>query len=388
MRFSKKLLKKVAGAQQKRLEIQKSGRRDKEPNLKGINESLNQLFLFEKLKNYCAYLSYKKMVSRQLLTYEINDFQVVEGILISLRQESQLPPIIEIYYQLSLLYQGLDKEKEDIEREFYKLLQIEQLINGCQIDREDLIEIYSNLTNYCTYQNNHGHNDFMVKNLLYNQHLLELEYNTESKGVINSGAYKNFVTLLLKASETLAEHQIGQYLPQNYANIFDWALDFVETYKERLDEVDRKKYYQYSKGLIFFYRQQYLKAFCILKNLTRVREIFVSQDIKMLQLQVYLELEIQLDKHFEESGIEISRILDSFRDQLKQHNNPKIGYHLDYYLLFHKTYVKFYSFFLKHAWEYKGGKAYNAKLNRLNTHISTISYSYKSWFLEKLEEIT
>lgn len=387
MRFGEKLLKKIAEEQIERQNIQRSGRREVLPNLFAIDEQLNLYFLFEKLKNYCAYLNYKKIISSDLLYKQEMELEMMTWVIPFLDKQKHLPTLIEIYHKISSLYLALDKEKNQSQSELLTLSEIEQLIEiKKEMDSLDLIEIYSNLTNYCTYQINHGNNIFLIKNLKYNRKLLELEFN--ENGVINSGAYKNFVTLILKASDECSTAQIQQYLSAQQGNLSEWAMEFVEKYKNRLEAVDRDKYYQYSKALIYFYKKEHLKAFDALKELTRVRELFVSLDVKMLQLQVFLELDIELEEIFEASGIQIEKVLESFRKQIgEEKKSPKMNYHFRYYEDFYKVYAKFYAFFKKHAWEHKGGISYDNKLKRLEALIEGLSYAYKKWFVEKLGDI-
>ena len=386
MRFSEYLLKKIQEEQIERQNIQRSGRRERVPNIFAIDKQLNLYFAFEQLKNYCAYLNHKNTVSSRLINEQIEAFEMMTAVITFVDKQIDLAVLIKIYRQIVDLYQSLNKEKKQSKDGLLILSTVENLIEIEEINNADLIEVYSNLTNYCTYQINHGHNDFLIKNLIYNQRLLELEFNQH--GLINSGAYKNFVTLVLKTLDECSLQQTQKYLPIQHENLLEWASNFIEKYKNRLEEIDREKYYQYSKALISFYKKEYLEAFDALKQLARIRELFVSLDVKMLQLQVYLELDIQLDETFEESGIDIKKTLDSFRNQIaEEKRNPKMNYHLNYYEDFYKIYTKFYVFFIRHAWEEKGGTSYNNKLRRLKALIDSAQYSYKKWFIEKLEDI-
>ena len=93
-----------------------------------------------------------------------------------------------------------------------------------------------------------------------------------------------------------------QDFPKGIKSVFDWADYFVEYYKDFLSSQKQDYYHYYCKALIFFRRKRYDEAYNTISILNQVREMFVSLDVKVLQLQLLIEMELMEIGDFDKAG--------------------------------------------------------------------------------------
>lgn len=383
-------LKKIELEQGKRTNIQKSGTRDKEPNLLNLSHALDNFYFFEKLKLYANFLSYQMIIHDDVIGYQEEEFKLLHPILELVMSKKNLHPTIKLYFLLCQLLQiSLPKIPTNSAKELTLLKTIEELIdeNLDNIPKGDLIEIYSHLTSYSIYQINNGE-DFFKKGITYNHYLIKLEEENNKDFSMNVGVYKNMVTLILKIQNI--ENCPLEFLGHKYISVTNWAHQFADQYKKKLPKTDRKKYYHYCKALILFQEKEFYEAYLEIKDLERVRAIFINFDLKVLQLQLLLELEIKENQLFDAQQIETEDEIEKLRSMLNynKNENSKLGYQANYFHSFLMLFRSFYAFYRKNFMMFNfGDQKYHQQRNTLQQNIINCKYSYKNWFLEKLEEI-
>ena len=380
-----KLLENIKKQQNKRRQIQTSGNRDKEPNLLNVSKALDQYYFLEKLKTYCSYLSYRLIVHKSLLGYQASDFRIVQQIIRSIRKEPVWHPAIDIYSRICGLFEipGKRNAATDSTTVFHE---IENLLGEHRsvFSAGELIELHSHLTNYCIYQMNHGNDSFLLNNILHNQKIIDLEAQRDKNFIMNVGAFKNMVVLLLKHENSNGKELKAKESRQGRVS----ATEFINKYKNNLPTVDRKKYTCYCHALVEFQRGKFNDALMWLKELKRVRKMFINYDVKVLQLQIYLELEIHDPDTLDLWEISIAMELENFRSMLNKdkNKNKKLAYQRGYFAEFHKLYSQFYSFFNKYGWKNSDAQ-YGQKHERLRNVMLMCKHPYRKWFLDKLAEI-
>ncbi len=388
----KELLHNINREQKKRASIQATGLRDKEPNLLHISNSLDEFYFLEKLKVYCGYLSYRLMVNDVVIGYQVSSLRLMEEILAIMEREIIWHPALLIYYQLCQLFEAAVKGDNHPKPVLTIFEAIEENILQCKEEFSDgeLIELYSYLTNYATYQMNNGNDLFLIKNITHSQNQINLHQGNNQDFLINTGTYRNMLVLILRTKDLQDKTLIRSLVQHKYQDSLAWAHHFVEFYKKNLPEISRDKYYNYGKAMIYFQAGEFQKAFALIKNLDRVRELFINFDIKILRLQLLMELEIEDDRILEQEQLKIEDEIEKLRSMLKYDkiSNPKLAYQRDYYWEFLDLYRKFYSFFKKFAWMFRfGDQSYHEMRNKLKQEISDSRPSFKIWFLDKLEAI-
>lgn len=387
-----KLLKKIEQEQLKRADIQKSGKRDQEPNLLNISHALDQYYMLEKLRLYCSYLSYQNMIHDNIIQYEKNDFRLMPAILELLQHQDLQLPAIAIYYKLSQLFGHMETAHIDPTMSNILFSDIEALIeqHGNEFAPGELVEIHSHLTNYAVHQMNYGNDDYLIKNIRHNLNLIKQQESAHQQFVISSGVYKNMVLLILKANIAQIQQLETSIRPEQLQETADWALEFAKKYRPFLPASSRVKYYRYCRALIDFHRGTYRQAFEWIKQLQRVREVFINFNIRVLQLQLLLELEIEDERILDREEIIMEDEIEKLRNMLRhdRDNNPKLSYHDSYFWNFLNLFRKFYLFFNKYAWRYRfADEEYHHKRGELKNEILKVQYSYREWFLQKLEAI-
>ena len=177
---------------------------------------------------------------------------------------------------------------------------------------------------------------------------------------------------------------------KNYQSGLDWATQFTEIYRYKLEKKGGKVYYAYCSGLLYFIKKDYINAFGKLKDLSHVHFPFLNLDLKTLQLRVLYELDKIHPEILEKEDVQISKVLEAFRGMIRYEKNKgkRLTYQVTQYIHFEKLFRKLLIY-----QENYYGKLLNAKnksfqedktvlLNILNENIH-----YRNWFLEKIEEI-
>lgn len=395
MTIEQKLLKKIKQEQAKWKNIAREG--IKEPNLKGVSDALDEYYFINKLKVYCAYLSYTQYVAPETLPYQVNDFRFIKAILNTVESEDFANPVFEIYNKIRQLFETIEEENEHTNKLYlttYELIKKHTRL----FDKAEKLDLYSFLTNYCIRKLNTGITIYRVRFFLVNNEIINLKYaNPKVKQTaLPIQLYKNMVTtaILLKDApifKTLNTVGISRDSSLGFENGVVWAEQFAIIYQSKLEKKYRQIYYTYCMALLSFFKEDYLTAYQQLGNPTYVHGIMFNLEIKVLYLKIVYEVNQIAPEQLDKDGIDIEKVMESLRGMIRYEIDKKkqIAYHINFFVPFEKAFRKLYAFHKKYA-----GKLYNVDdANFLNekevllNKMNLITHTYKNWFVTKVNEI-
>ncbi len=264
--------------------------RNIEPNLQALSDSLDHLYLVNKLKCCCAMMSYQNLVN---IEYNLPLLDpIFDHLNIHWRQ---YPFAIAIYY-FALLTLVEPAEASH----FQQLKELLQKEEG-QLPLSELQDIYVLARNYCIKQLNQGEEAYLQE--LFNIYQSELNNGTLlTEGFISPLDYKNIVSVALRLTA------------------FDWVAQFIEDYKTLLPLDFRENSYRYNLAQLHFARKDYDQVVLLLHQLEH-DELFLGLDSRRLLLKTYYELE---------EWETLEALLGSFSAYVRRH--PTVGYHRTNYL--------------------------------------------------------
>lgn len=221
---------------------------------------LDQFYIAEKLKHYVKLLGWKK-----ILTIE-QDIDYIDLLNKMLEDEAMqnIPPIA-IYNTISKTLLNQDDE------ESYFLLkkQVDEFID--YFPDEEIRNIYDALLSFCVRMVNKGNLAFQEETLDAYKGALEKE-TVFDDGHIIAINFNNIVFFALRAGE------------------YDWAEQFVEDYKDRLNDTDRTSSVPFSLARIEFYRNNYGKVIELLQEV-EMNSVVYNLSSKTILLLSYYELD-------------------------------------------------------------------------------------------------
>ncbi|CAN5458945.1 hypothetical protein BH10BAC5_BH10BAC5_10280 [soil metagenome] len=250
-------------------------------NAANIFQDLTNSYLIRIFKYYLLHLNIRTKFNVE------HEFKVFDELILRHKPEDfeDIPVINLFYYCLMMII------KPDEEEFFYKAKKL-LFENEDSLFRDDKAEFYINLENYCKRRFKIGLDNF--KNEIFEIYTAELK----KKAYIMNG----YMPELFYKSVA----DIGLQLKK-----FEWTKNFLETYKEELQEQFRENTYLHLMGLYEFSIDNFEKALEIISKV-KFDEIYQKLDLKCLLNAIYYELKIDSSL---ESGI------DTFRHFLK---NDKI----------------------------------------------------------------
>ncbi len=202
--------------------IEAEGQRDQEPNLQQVFDSMDSFYLIYKLKYYYKAINFQY--------FKAQDYQCefIEPILAYIEKgEYDIPELMIYYYGLKCYH---DFEEDGPFDELKKLL--EKHVHD--FPKKESRELFSIAINYCIRQLNKGNRDYL-------QSVFEL-YQFEIKegiiiedGKIPAATYRNITTTASLLDE------------------LDWLEQFLEEYKEAVDEKD----YALNVAQLYFRQARY-----------------------------------------------------------------------------------------------------------------------------------
>lgn len=237
-----------------------SGRR-KDSHLDDQQRFLDQHFIAEKLS-----LALEMHVRKHILNVDYSN-PLLEAILDEIQQnpaEYLNTPSIQTYYALYLL---LNKETKALYEEAKKIL----LKNQHFFSREEQLNLYNYMQNFCIKKINKNNAYFLqalfelFKDLLDNDLLIE-------DGYLSEWYYKNIVTTALRLQEN------------------EWAFQFIEKYKERLQPTRQKNAYHFNLASYYYQKGAFDKVLDLLLSVNYT-DIRYSLGARALLLRTYFDLE-------------------------------------------------------------------------------------------------
>lgn len=235
-------------------------KRATETNLQTVTDLLDISYFANRLRQSCYMIAHKNVYKGDYnfgiineITKEIN------------KKQLYLIPAIAIYYYGYLAL----TESENIQH--FKKLQRELITNVHLFSKEEMRDIYVLATNIGIRFINKDKHEQMSETL-------ELYKTGLSKGIlltndrISRFTYKNAIAIGLRLQQ------------------FEWAEQFIETYKEKLDPIYQEETYHYNLAKLNYSTKKYDTALQLLMTTALSDDVYVNLDTKILLAKVYYEL--------------------------------------------------------------------------------------------------
>lgn len=228
--------------------------------LEDFDQSLDNFYLTQKIKNYCNALNYKSIVNK--------DFEIgfIELFINELNKNIEThSPSVQVYYQVMLTLSDVDDETH-----FHSLREALNT-HGDLFPQPELRDLYIFAQNYCIKKINTGKKEYFKE-------LFEI-YNTllEKGTIFNNGEllpwdFKNMVAVGLRISK------------------FDWIENIIRKYSGHLPDDFRENAITYNLATVYFYKREYDKVIELLREL-EYQDLYYALDGKWLLIKTYYELD-------------------------------------------------------------------------------------------------
>jgi len=228
--------------------------------LEDFDQSLDNFYLTQKLKNYCNSLNYKNIVNKD---FEIGFIQLFIN---ELNKDIETrPPSVQVYYQVMLTLSEIEDETH-----FYRLREVLNT-HGDLFPQPELRDLYIFAQNYCIKKINTGKKEYFKQ-------LFDI-YNTllEKGTIFNNGEllpwdFKNMVAVGLRIGE------------------FDWIENIIRKYSDHLPDDFRENAITYNLATVYFYKREYDKVIELLREV-EYQDLYYAMDGKWLLIKTYYELD-------------------------------------------------------------------------------------------------
>ncbi|MBP7184397.1 MAG: hypothetical protein KBA06_02735 [Saprospiraceae bacterium] len=311
--------------------------RTQKSNIEDINRNLDLYFYINKL----IYLN--KVNSQKKLMKIDYDLQNIDGVLDLINHTDYVHnPIIKI---LNTVIESINHPDE--------VMVFDKLVNLLKeytpvLNRDDIEGYYTYCLNYCTEKGNKGNLEFwskfiiIVKLMIANDLLLQ-------NGKLSPWRYKNIVTVGLREKD------------------FVFVEDFINTYKDFLDDDLRENAVTYNTALLRFYQKKYNKVIELLRDV-EYEDISYNVGSKNMLLSVYYETDEIEPLYY---------LFESFRAFLNRNKELSVTVRTGYLNL-----IKF----TKKLTKIKFGDA--SEIEKLENEINAAQgVMSKNWLLEKVKEL-
>ncbi len=298
-------------------------------------EGLDVYYLSKKLQYSCEVMTRENVITSAYNIY------LLDEILDFLEQSPyNNHPCIQVYYQILKMLQ-----KDEAEEHFLLLLNFLENFND-EFPKSEARLIYLFTINYTVRKLNEGNQEY--EKYLFNLYksLLEKEIIFDDMGHISPWTYKNINAIAIR----------------NQA--FDWALAFLEKYKNKLESSFRENAYTYNMAYYNFGIKDFQKAILQIQQV-KFSDVYYSLDCKFLLARIYFELQ---EKDLLESHIHAFKIYLKRNKQLTQQM---------------KTIYTHLINLLNQIFKANQQK----KLEEIKKELEAMKIAgHRAWFLEKIEE--
>lgn len=238
------------------------GGRSYNENLQLANDSLDNLFILEKLKMACDMASRNKVIQAHY------QWSIMKGIEEHLRDESKsFDPIIQVYHTI---FRMLTETVETTEKYYRRLLVLLKKY-ASQFTKEEILGTYGYALNYAILKINQQGSTYLEETLEIYLYLVESEAIFVG-GFLMPQEYKNIVTLAVRLKK------------------YAWTEQFIEQYKEKLPTDVRNNVYKYNLASLQHSKGDYDKALQTLHNVDFINPTYYL-GTKIIQLKIYYERE-------------------------------------------------------------------------------------------------
>ncbi len=224
-----------------------------------LMQHLDAFYLAQKLRYCCHWLNYRKVLR---LDGEMQVPLMAELLQFIEANRTNQVPVVAIYYQVVLTL--LEENQEQHYHELKRLLEEHSHL----FSAEEAWEMYGYALNYCIRKINSGAE--------YLAELFGLYQATLDKSVILNGGelnhqhFKNIIAIALRLKQ------------------FDWVMEFIEGYQNKLPEKVRENASTYNMARVYFSKREWAKVIELLQQV-EYDDVFYKLDSKALLLKTYYE---------------------------------------------------------------------------------------------------
>lgn len=390
------LLEIISKEENKRDGIEKTGKRETEPNILNISNAVDEYYFLQKIELYCAYLSYRGILGKGAVAYNEEDVRMVPYIL---KEFELIPPkntLLRIYHKLIPLLRDGSDYRNIHEDDVLKSLDID-LSDACEtLHKEDLFGVLTILFNYCAKKMNEGCDTYGIRYFEYASMDVNMKFGEDdSQEEMPVGLYQNMIKIMLRESKVLLSSvSVSRVIPKDslkWASPQEWCRSFMECYTTKIrDDRQRMISYDYCNILILFSEERYEEAYnAISMKISLYKGILLSLTFRVLYLQILYEIYNNNQNFFLGSKWNlITNEIDNYRKKLvddKKGKSINLGYHTPYFQDFLFIIRKLYSATRdkKTIWRKDVGKV----VEELTDFVSDKNHSYVDWVDEKLQEL-
>ncbi|MCB0531178.1 MAG: hypothetical protein H6574_09440 [Lewinellaceae bacterium] len=251
--------------------------------LRASDAAFSNFVAITALRHGCAALDQPGLIASQEISWLAETVNAVEA------GRFAVVPAVQVYYHCyKLMHEG----------SVFNFEALKKLLAGQPelLPSQELRDVYLIAINFCIKKLNTGARNFIREALDLYRLGLERQVIQDS-GVLSKATYQNILLLALASEE------------------WDWARNFLETYRNALPSAERHNTYHFNLALYFFRKKDYAAAQEILRDVD-FRDVHHNLDARRMLVRIY----------FDTGAFDaLDALLHSFRIYLQRHRN--IGYH-------------------------------------------------------------
>ncbi len=226
--------------------------------LKDLSNSLEEFYLYNKLKYYCIAINQKNIIQTK------NEIISIDALLKQFKVEQyKHNPGILIYYYILLTLTKPEDENNFLR--FEKTL----IKNFNLFTDKEANDMFVFAQNYCIKQSNKGDLNYLDK--LFKFYSISVENKlVMNNGIFSPQSFKNIVAVALRLKK------------------IKWVEDFIKTYYKMIVEEHRQNAYDYNIANLYYYKKDYKKCLHHLQEVN-FKNMFYGFDAKILLIKTYFE---------------------------------------------------------------------------------------------------
>ncbi|MEZ4883112.1 MAG: hypothetical protein R3E32_00155 [Chitinophagales bacterium] len=243
-------------------QIEDQHKRNAEPFLQELSDSLDAFYLIHKLKISYEAINYQRFAPKE---YHLN-------LLKEIQQHLKENPYTHIP-AIGIFHQGLNTLIEEGESVHFETLKDLLMKHFKDFDISETQDMFVMAHNYCIRQANKsgGEIDTAFRRL-FDLYQFEIENDVFLEdGWLSPFVYKNAVTIGLQLHD------------------YEWVEQFIHQYKERVKKDARERLFTYNLARLYFMKKEFAEVIPLL-NRVDYKEVFLELSAKTILLQTYLEL--------------------------------------------------------------------------------------------------
>jgi hypothetical protein len=319
----------------------------RDESLQKKTDSLDLFYISTKLRDCCEMLNRAHIINS---TYQVHLLEPIKLYVEAHLSDFTLYPAVGIYYHILLMLQNPGNITH-----FDKLLEL--LSSSHKLfPAAELRDMYTYAQNFAIRKVNAGENKFY-------RSLFEINRTLLDTGLIYIGRfitqrdYKNIVSIALRLGE------------------FEWTLEFISKYKNRLPNDFRQNAYAYNLANYYYESKEYSKAIKLLRDV-EFTDVYYNLDAKSMLLKIYFE------QAEDEAFFALSNAFKIYLTRNKLINNQNYTAYNNLLKYTKKT------FYLKTSLPYQRKKDFPKKINALKGKVETSKNIINSkWLLVQIEAL-